>query len=159
MGTRHFQTVINKEGEVKIAQYGQWDGYPDGQGKSILEYLKSGDLTKYQSELDKVPLINDEQRKLVDETPEWTKVYPYLSRDCGSRIHKMIEDGEVKFVVHTDEDEALQWCEGFYTIDFKENVFISEFHGQHTIYPLDKLPSEEDYLADMKKSDPDGDDE
>ena len=28
MGTRHAQYVINREGEEKVAQYGQWDGYP-----------------------------------------------------------------------------------------------------------------------------------
>jgi hypothetical protein len=32
MGTRHRQTVITKEGEQRISQYGQWDGYPSCQG-------------------------------------------------------------------------------------------------------------------------------
>lgn len=155
MGTRHFQKVINKEGEVKIAQYGQWDGYPSGQGVEILRYLKSGNLAKYQEELDKIPLINDEQRKMVDQAGGgWAEKYPYLSRDCGSDIHQMIEDGEVKFVVHTEEDEAKQWCEGFYTIDFKENVFISVF-DKEVRYPLDNLPTEEKYLLDCEDDDDD----
>ncbi len=153
MGTRHFQKVINKEGEVKIAQYGQWDGYPSGQGVEILRYLKSGNLAKYQEELDKIPLINDEQKKMVNqEGDKWAKKYPYLSRDCGSDIHQMIEDGNVKFVLHMDDDEANQWCEGFYTIDFKENVFISVF-DKELRYPLDNLPTEEKYLRDNENND------
>ena len=159
MGTRHFQKVINREGETKIAQYGQWDGYPDGQGKEILSYLKTGNLTKYQEELDKVPLISEEQDKMIGEIPDWAEEYPYMSRDCGSKIHKMIEDGKVQFVAHIDDNEANKWCEGFYTIDFKEGTFTSEYHGQRTVYQLDKLPSEEEYLSDMKKSDPDYDGE
>ena len=38
MGTRHQQMVINQKGEIKLSQYGQWDGYPSGQGKDILTY-------------------------------------------------------------------------------------------------------------------------
>jgi len=39
MGTRNLTMVINK-GKTKVAQYGQWDGYPSGQGATILEFLK-----------------------------------------------------------------------------------------------------------------------
>jgi hypothetical protein len=160
MGTRHFQKVINKEGETKVAQYGQWDGYPEGQGKEILSYLKTGNLVKYQENLDRIPLINESgEAKLKALADKWKEQYPYMSRDCGSKIHKMIEDGEVQFVAHIDEDEANKWCEGFYTIDFKEGTFTSEYHGQRMVYQLDKLPSEEEYLSDMKKSDPDYEEE
>lgn len=39
MGTRNLTMVISK-GETKVAQYGQWDGYPSGQGATILNFLK-----------------------------------------------------------------------------------------------------------------------
>ena len=38
MGTRNVTMVIHK-GETKVAQYGQWDGTPDGQGVTILGFL------------------------------------------------------------------------------------------------------------------------
>ena len=40
MGTKHLTMVKNEEGEIKVAQYGQWDGYPSGQGAHILEFCK-----------------------------------------------------------------------------------------------------------------------
>ena len=146
MGTRHRQSVITKDGDLKIQQYGQWDGYPEGQGKDILNYLKNGDLEKYQENLNKIPLINDEQINDIEKDENWDKNYPYLSRDCGSNIHQMIEYGEVKFVQHTDLEECEKWCEGFYTIDFQKGVFISEYYDKKIEFDLKNLPSEEEYL-------------
>lgn len=154
MGTRHVQSVIAKNGELKIKQYGQWDGHPDGQGIKILEYLRGGNLDKYQDELIKIPLINDEQIKTVEADNNWPQTYPYLSRDCGSNIHKMIEDGEVKFASHLKEDD---WCEGFYTIDFSKNEFTSSYYDATTTFKLNELPSNEDYIKLMKTKDDDED--
>jgi len=155
MGTRHHQTVIDKEGNLKIAQYGQWDGYPSGQGASILEYLRNGNLDKYQKQLAKIPQITEEEINKVNESKDWKSEYPYLSRDCGSDIHKLIEDGKVKFVQHTSMEEAQKWCEGFYTIDFQKNEFVTEFNGISKSYSIDKLPTEKKYLKDCEPTDED----
>ena len=46
--------VIHK-GETKIAQYGQWDGYPEGQGVTILNFVrKKKNLEKLRAKLEKV---------------------------------------------------------------------------------------------------------
>lgn len=154
MGTRHRQAVISKDGELKIQQYGQWDGYPSGQGVEILQYLRNGNLEKYYKNLLKIHQITDEQIDEVNSHGEnWSNLYPYLSRDCGSKIHQMIENGEVKFVQFIDEDEAHRWCEGFYTIDFQNNLFSSEFHGISSSFDLNELPSDEEYLKIMEPSD------
>lgn len=150
MGTGHRQEVITKDGEMKIQQYGQWDGYPDGQGLGILKYLKSGNLSKYQENLSKIPLIDSKQIEEVSNTEGWSKVYPYLSRDCGSDIHQMIEDGVVRFVYHTDIEICKEWCDGFYTIDFKKNIFTSDYYDNHVEFKLDDLPTEEEYLSRFK---------
>jgi len=60
MGTRHLIVVVNKE-EYKVAQYGQWDGYPSGQGVTIADFIdKSMDINKFREALDDcVYLTND----------------------------------------------------------------------------------------------------
>ena len=146
MGTRHYQVVIDKKGTKRVQQYGQWDGYPKGQGKDILAYLRSGNLDKYQDELDKINLISEEQSKDVETDENWERNYPYMSRNCGSDIHQMIENGDVKFVDHIDEAEAKKWCEGFYTIDFQKGLFITEYYDHKVEIKLSELPTEEEYV-------------
>ena len=155
MGTRHRQAVITKEGKMKIQQYGQWDGYPDGQGRDILNYLRNGNLEKYQENLEKIPLINKKQVDEVNKDKDWKENYPYLSRDCGSKIHQMIEDGEVKFVQHTSLKECNKWCEGFYTIDFKKGIFVTQYYDNVVKLKLNNLPTEEEYLKMFKSNDED----
>jgi len=151
MGTRHLQTVIDKNGVKKISQYGQWDGYPSGQGKDILNFLRTADLEQYQIELDKIHQITEQEIKEVNECKNWTKEYPHMSRDCGSNIHQMILDGQVKFVAMCSEEEANHWCEGFYTIDFQKNEFTTVYDNERT-YKLNELPTEEQYLKDTEPS-------
>lgn len=149
MGTRHLQKVITKEGEVKLSQYGQWDGYPEGQGVDILKYLLNANIEKYYENVSKLRQITDEEADELEKNTNWIKEYPYLSRDCGSDIHQMIEDGAVKFVSFCSDEEANKWCEGFYTIDFKNNVFNSSFYKSVKSYDLNNLPTPEQYLKDM----------
>ncbi len=41
-GTRNLTCVV-VGGEYKVAQYGQWDGYPSGQGLTALNFLRGMD--------------------------------------------------------------------------------------------------------------------
>ena len=156
MGTRHLQIVINKNGVRKVSQYGQWDGYPQGQGVDILNFLRTADLEKYQTELEKIREITEEEARMVNKCNDWATKYPYLSRDCGSRIHQMILDGEVQFVSICSEEEANKWCEGFYIIDFQKGEFISEYYNIRQAYKLTELPTEEEYLRIMEPKDDEG---
>ncbi|EGP83674.1 unnamed protein product [Zymoseptoria tritici ST99CH_3D1] len=45
MGTRHLILVWYK-GKWHIAQYGQWDGYPGGQGMTVFRFLTNTDTAK-----------------------------------------------------------------------------------------------------------------
>ena len=60
MGTRSLIAVKSNE-KYKIAQYSQWDGYPDGQGKTVLEFLRSivkkGRVIEFKNQLDKCQLL------------------------------------------------------------------------------------------------------
>ena len=152
MGTRGHQRVINKKGALMLSQYNQWDSYPSGQGLQILNYFRTGDLKKYQDNLNNLSQITIEEAAIVDADKDWKINYPYLSRDCGANIHQMIEDGEVKFVQFMDDE----WCEGFYTIDFHENKFIAKFHDVTREYPLNDLPSDEEFINQMEGEEVDG---
>lgn len=152
MGTRGHQRVINKKGELKLSQYNQWDSYPSGQGLQILNYFRTGDLKKYQDNLNNLSQITIEEAAIVDADKDWKINYPYLSRDCGANIHQMIEDGEVKFVQFMGDE----WCAGFYTIDFHENKFIAKFHDVTREYPLNDLPSDEEFINQMEGEEVDG---
>lgn len=43
MGTRNLTCVV-VDGEMKVAQYGQWDGYPEGQGATCCEFIQETDM-------------------------------------------------------------------------------------------------------------------
>lgn len=79
---------------------------------------------------------------------DWKSKYPYMSRDCGSDIHEMIEKGIVEFV-HLEPYSfgGVFGIEGVYTIDFKENIFKSKFHDSEVIFSLGDLPNDDDYLS------------
>lgn len=170
MGTRHYQKVVNKEGETKVEQYGQWDGYPDGQGVDILNFLRNSNLDEYLKNINNLKKLDEEnsirinkigdeiseqnlnykeERELLQAQPE----YFSLTRDCGSGIHKLIEDGLITYVNFIDKSEADKWCEGFFTIDFQKNLFITEFRNTITEHKLTDLPTDEEYLKDFKSED------
>ena len=149
MGTRGLHKVINSRGQVKVKQYSQWDNYPSGQGLDTLQYLRSADLVKYQKNLNKVHKVTKAEVDMVSNDPNWKETYPHMSRDCGSDIHNLIEDGSVKFLGHISDKEANWWCEGFWTIDFKNNTFTSEYGGKSAVFNLDALPTDEEYLRAM----------
>lgn len=64
MGTRNLTMVIQNE-ETKVAQYGQWDGYPSGQGATIvaflLENLKGDNLEKFRKAISNCTWITEEE--------------------------------------------------------------------------------------------------
>jgi len=152
MGTRHQQKVIDSKGKLRVSQYGQWDGYPSGQGLDILKFLRTFNKKKYDNELQKIEQETEEQTQQVNNSRNWIKEYPYISRDCGANIHQLIQDGKVKFVRHLDDNEALKWCDGFYTINLKDNTFMSEFGEHKVLVFLDNIPTDEDYINSFKKS-------
>lgn len=59
MGTRNLTMVIDREGQYKVAQYGQWDGYPSGQGVTILNFAKDkSKMERLENELKNIKFYN-----------------------------------------------------------------------------------------------------
>lgn len=121
MGTRNLTMVINKEGETKIAQYGQWDGYPEGQGKTALEFLKTYDLDNFQKQIEKCFFYKEgdiSENATIDQ-------YPQLSRDHGALILAIVNDisDNLGLVDSSDFVYDSLFCEWVYVIDFSKNTF------------------------------------
>lgn len=59
MRTRHL-IAVQLDGEYKIAQYGQWDGYPEGKGVDVLHFLRNRmDEEKFKVALRRSSFISD----------------------------------------------------------------------------------------------------
>ena len=145
MGTRNL-TMVQKDGEYKIAQYGQWDGYPSGNGIDILNFMDGGhELDRLEGSLANVDWItvkeNKEQWSLAGagETDGWVSMevadkhrnmFPENSRDTGADILRIVSN----FVPSADRRKLLLqdtrdfagdslFCEWAYVIDFDKRTF------------------------------------
>jgi hypothetical protein len=129
MGTRNLTAVIYK-GEPRIAQYGQWDGYPQGQGYTILDFLLSADLSVFKDKIDTYVSFFDEKKdakrlEKIDNTKDWDKKYPYMSRDMGGKILDFVYNLKKKIKLFNKYDFASDslFCEYAYVIDLDKNTF------------------------------------
>jgi hypothetical protein len=123
MGTRNLTCVMH-EGKYKVAQYGQWDGYPSGQGKIALDFLRGMDREEFIKRLNGCYYGTPAQLKAIDG-PDWAKQFPYLSRDAGADVLNMIAASKAGLML-TDQlafaADSL-FCEWAYVIDFDKNTF------------------------------------
>lgn len=151
MGTRGLVEVI-VDGEMRVAQYGQWDFYPEGEGVNGLEFVHE--------------LVNDgrveefkEKVRRIEYLPEHSNIpeghEPAFSRDTGVGILDFILDGmpgpdkrPVEFLFLDKEfryDELF--CEGIVTINLDEETYSFTAWGFETTHPFDNLPNEDDFVS------------
>lgn len=141
MGTRHLIAVV-VDGEYKIAQYGQWDGYPSGQGAAVLGFLQTRDMDSFRAQCQRLRWITNDEIEVVDKTKNWPNVYPHLSRDAGAKVlgmvYDMIEPLKLQNNIEFAQDGLL--CEWAYVIDldrealevyegFKDTPALGRFAG------------------------------
>jgi hypothetical protein len=160
MGTRNLTVVKDKAGTNRIAQYGQWDGYPSYSGIQALEFLRNKDWQALlQSKLDLVEFVGDEevdtlykQFESTDwENKDFLNAYPGLHRDTGIGILAVVANAiaPIKTVDNTEFANDSLFCEGIYEVDFSTNKFTSNFNDIVAEYDLDNLPTDEEYLKAM----------
>jgi hypothetical protein len=160
MGTRNLTVVKNLEGETKIAQYGQWDGYPSYSGIKALEFLRDRvNRNNLLVELQLVEFVGDEevdtlykQFESTDwENKDFLNAYPGLHRDTGIGILKVVANATdtIKTVDNSDFRNDELFCEGVYEVDFSVGKFISTYDNRIVSFDLDNLPTDEEYLAAM----------
>jgi hypothetical protein len=66
MGTKYLTAVIINE-EVKVAQFGQNNGYPEASGIRILDFLRHTDLNEFRNAVLKTQLIDDSDLMRAEE--------------------------------------------------------------------------------------------
>lgn len=135
MGTRHL-IAVQIDGEYKIAQYGQWDGYYEGQGQTVLGFLRSADLAAFADKVRGCHWLTPDEIAAVAATPNWTKVYPHLSRDAGGDILDMVAKSESGLGLISDiafANDGLM-CEFAYVVDLDAKR-LEVFKGFKTTPP------------------------
>jgi hypothetical protein len=174
MGTRNLTMVIDHAGTKKIAQYGQWDGYPSGVGVGVLKFVSNQALMdKLIANLPKVRFIDSENidKEFVDSynknAPEWSNqpdnrtpeqkhwYNTYISRDLSEDILSNIaESSDDEIILSNGEASATGdgWVEWSYVINLKENTLSVYGHIDQPpikVYSLGKLPSKKKFLKDL----------
>lgn len=85
MGTRNL-TIVYYKGQYRIVQYGQYDGYPSGQGTTVLEFLQdSENITKLRTALDAGDTLIFEIKR-GDDSDARLGDHPALSNLTGAKI-------------------------------------------------------------------------
>jgi hypothetical protein len=195
MGTRGLTMVVSK-GKTRVAQYGQWDHYPSGQGRTALEFLRDVDFKQFAKKLYRCKFVKRKKQKEIDffleyigskngwmtmaQSELFKNQFPYLSRDHGAGILRMIMESEDKEIWLNDQTNFAAdslFCEYAYVIDLDKRTFeiYSGFNKSEVdpserfaylngktendygvirhmkTYSLDDLPTVEDYLEEMEK--------
>lgn len=154
MGTRNL-TCVMYNGEYRVAQYCQWDGYPSGQGAIALNFLSDKEklaalrrnisLCRFISkeEYDRLwtdmglPKSNDGWVSCEDANKFKSK-YPQLDRDMGASVLDFIANSTDIIRLQSDINFVKDslFCEWAYVIDFDKNTF--EVYKGFNNMPLDK---------------------
>ena len=158
MGTRNLTVVKNAMGTTKIAQYGQWDGYPSYSGIQVLEFLRDEyNQQLLEAKLDVVEFVGDEEVDTLYkqyESTDWENkaflnAYPGLHRDTGVGILEVVANSTntIKTVDNSEFAKDDLFCEGIYEVNLMANKFITTYADKVIEFDLDDLPTDEEYLA------------
>jgi hypothetical protein len=150
MGTRNLTKVIDIDGITRVAQYGQWDGYPEYTGKRILDFI-----SEYKM-LDKIDGydMTDDGLWSIEEATRFGMSYPSLTRDTGCDIIKVIVYSNGNDIPLQDESEFENddlYCEGVYTLNYQTREFISKWNDNVVSFSFDELPTAEIYIKSFMK--------
>ena len=179
MSTRNLIAVM-LDGEYKVAQYGEFDGFPSGQGLMVLRFLRETDLDEFKEKLTHVRFLNDKEWK--DIYKKHTNHRSIFYKNVGAKILYMIRDDSITKLRNSIAfaGDSL-FCEYAYVIDFDRNTF-EVYEGFNTepitegrftsddptlkhddvyepvklikVYDINNLPSDELFLFDLNSGRP-----
>ena len=117
MGTRN-STIVIQDGLMKVAQYGQWDGYPSNAGIGILDFLKDVNMDSFKEAVSNCTEFTEEEI----EKSVLIADHPHLSRDNGYKILELITDANgLKLCSDTRFVADSLFCEWAYVVDLDKN--------------------------------------
>lgn len=157
MGTRNLTLVI-KDGKTKVAQYGQWDGYPEGLGLDILAELRDGGVEKVKQNVDRCKFIDDDDvdriNSEIENGKDLKRDFPLFSRDnAGNVVLSHIKSHNSDDLILLKDSSAFKknalFCEYCYVVDFDKNTLSVNDH-KDLVWSLDSLPSKEEFLSSFK---------
>lgn len=142
MGTRHL-TIIKMKGKSH-AQYGQWDGYPEGAGVKVLAFLqqllksdekKDTFLENFSKAKNLSPKEIQKRWATISRTAaksglvtfedagKFEKKWPQLSRNMGSGVLDYILTTPKPELLPSDDSFMLDslFCEWAWVVDFKKS--------------------------------------
>lgn len=95
MGTRNL-TLVKSNGEYKVAQYSQWDGYPSGQGYRTVDFLNhpSFDIELFKNKINNIIHWSSKDIDKLDENIDYDS-YPELAIDLGADVLYSIYNGKI----------------------------------------------------------------
>lgn len=148
LGTRHLIRIIDSTGTVRVAQYGQWDGYPDGQGVDLLKYMHqlgfddAESRSNFDALLQNLTFVDEQVDKEIDELlpklgQSLSDTFPGMSRDTSADImliiagqwsgsmHEKARDdkGRIRLMNMDKFGSDTVMCEWVYEIDFSNDQF------------------------------------
>lgn len=157
MGTRNLTAVI-KNGEPVIAQYGQWDGYPEGQGTTVYEFVKHAGVAKLEANLDKAYWADENELKAIyskyegengwmtfERGQEFSADYPSLTRDTCAEILELVANATERVPLVNEMafmDDTL-FCEWAYVLDLdtRELKVYAGTNEPNAVFSLDDFPN------------------
>lgn len=137
MGTRNL-TAVYLDGQLRVAQYGQWDGYPSGQGAVVLGFLSQlsdpAVMQRFKQRLRKCRFLNAKEIEAtwkecgavggdgwvtMEVGKKHGEKYPALSRDTGAGILQLVLDSDDGLFLDNEIAFAQNslFCEYAYVID------------------------------------------
>jgi hypothetical protein len=133
MGTRGL-TAVQVDGKYMVAQYGQWDHNPSGQGVTALKFCREclvGETrARFRSALARVR-FSELDRELRSSTfvrdAKNGERYPYAGRDNGAEILDLILSAPDDQTIYLSDSisfvEDSLFCEWAYVVDLDSLTF------------------------------------
>lgn len=177
MSMRH-ATVVASRGEVKIAQFGKYRGYPSGDGAVVLrfcaEYLASAwGRAAFAARVDGLRFATAADEGTVNAADEWRQDFWWLAAREGA--HVLWDVAQYDWILMVQDARGhlhSSWLDWLWLINLDDNTLSAcstgEEHERHMVFPsclrddmefkplvlsarwsLDDLPSEAEFLAQL----------